>query len=249
LRERFEVIEFRSLADDEPALRYSPLLSGVLKTFAYVHQHGCIGLTPSKAFKRSFVNWAAYEFDFPAHSAAELFAVNKVLNEHDFMPLGAIHFLLITLKMGRHYKGQFKLTKAGIDVSQNPARLFGVITPFYLFELDHSSWSRTPGQTLLGNWDVFLNILNVETEDGAAGAHLRRTLFGEPDPNQFPRHDEMMGRLYTQILRPLVWTGFLQETRLDGSLRARDSLFTKTPLWKAALKLDTESMVNPATRH
>lgn len=132
------MIEFRSLADDEPALSFSPLLRGVLKTFAYVQEHGSIGLTPSKAFKRNFVHWAAAEFDWPGHSEADLFAVNKVLNEHDFMPLGDIHFLLTTLKMGRHYKGNFKLTKSGAELAHQPGRLFGIITPFYLFEIDHS---------------------------------------------------------------------------------------------------------------
>ncbi|MDD9976904.1 MAG: hypothetical protein OXQ30_04085 [Boseongicola sp.] len=59
----------------------------------------------------------------------------------------------------------------------------------------------------------------------------------------------MMGNLYTRVLRPIVWTGLLQETRLHGSFRSQDSLFTKTSLWKAALKLDTDSMVQSATRH
>ncbi|WP_420567748.1 hypothetical protein [Thalassovita sp.] len=243
------MIEFRPLADDEPALSFSPLLRGVLKTFAYIQEHGSIGLTPSKAFKRNFVHWAAAKFDWPGYTEADLFAVNKVLNEHDFIPLGDIHFLLTTLKMGRHYKGNFKLTKSGAELTHHPGRLFGIITPFYLFEIDHSGWSRTPDQTLPGNWDVFLNVLNVETEDGASGAYLRQILFGEPDPSAFPRYDEMMGSLYTQILRPLVWTGLLQETRPNKSFRTQDSLFTKTPLWKVALKLETDSMVRSATRH
>ena len=41
----------------------------------------------------------------------ELFRVNKVLNEYDFVPLELLHFLLIERKLGRHYKGAFKLTK------------------------------------------------------------------------------------------------------------------------------------------
>ena len=59
----------------------------------------------------------------------------------------------------------------------------------------------------------------------------------------------MMGSLYTQVLRPLVWTGVLRETWSEKSFRSQDSLFTKTPLWKAALKLDSDSMVRSATRH
>ena len=46
----------------------------------------------------------------------ELFSVNKVLNEYDFLPPHElVHFLLIELKLGRHYKGQFKVTKRGVS--------------------------------------------------------------------------------------------------------------------------------------
>jgi hypothetical protein len=133
------MIEFRHISDDEPALAFSPLLRGFLKTFDYLSEHGSIGLTTSKGFKRNFVHWAASQFDWPGLSEADLFAVNKVLNEQDFMPLVDIHFLLTTLRMGRHYKGQFKLTKAGSELGAQPGRLFGIITPFYLFEIDHAA--------------------------------------------------------------------------------------------------------------
>lgn len=243
------MIEFRYISDDEPALAFSPLLRGLLKTFDYLSEHGSIGLTQSKAFKRNFVHWAASQFDWPGLREADLFTVNKVLNEQDFMPLSDIHFLLTTLKIGRHYKGQFKLTKAGSELRAQPGRLFGIITPFYLFEIDHAAWSRLPDNRLVGNWDLFLNIINVEAEAGVTGAELRRVLYGDPQPSQFPRYDETMGALYTQVLRPLVWTGLLHETRPDKSYRIRDSVFSKTPLWRAALKLETDSIVRPPTRH
>lgn len=243
------MIEFRSLPDDEPSLSHSPILRGFLKTFAYLAEHEAIGLTPSKAFKRTFVHWAAAEFNWPGHSEADLFAVNKVLNEQDFMPLGDIHFLLTTLKMGRHYKAQFKLTKAGTEISQHPARLFGIITPFYLFEIDHSVWTRFPDTEIMMNWNVFLNVLNVEAENGALGADLRQIFYGEPVPERFPHYDLVMANLYTQVLRPLIWTGLLEETRPAKSFRSQESVFTKTPLWKAALKLETDFQVMRATRH
>lgn len=246
---RFEVIEFPPLADDEPALSYSPLLRGCLKTFAYLAENGGIGLTASKGFKRNFVQWAAREFDWPGHTEADLFAVNKVLNEQDFMPLVDIHFLLTTLKMGRHYKGQFKLTKAGTEVSQHPGQLFGIITPFYLFEVDHTGYTRFSNEPLLGNWDMYLNILNVEAEDGITGGHLRRTLYGPPEHSPLPRYDDVLGNLYLNILRPLCWTGLLHMNRVKGFQSTERSVFTKTPLWKAALKLETDPLVKTATRH
>ena len=249
LHGRFELIEFRPLPDDEPSLSYSPMLRGFQKTFAYLAEHGTIGLTASKGFKRNFVHLAAREFDWPGHTEADLFAVNKVLNEQDFMPLGDIHFLLTTLKMGRHYKGQFKSTKAGTEVSQHPGQLFGIITPFYLFEVNHTAYTRFSDGPLLGNWDMFLNILNVEAEDGITGADLRQTLYGPPDHSPLPRYDDVLGSLYLNILRPLCWAGLLHMNRVKGFQSTERSVFTKTPLWKAALKLETDPLVKPATRH
>ena len=243
------MIEFQRVSDDEPSLVFSPLLRGFLKTFEYLAAHGSIGLTASKGFKRNFVHWAAAEFDWPGLREADLFAVNKVLNEQDFMPLVDIHFLLTTLKMGRHYKGQFKLTKAGSELAQQPGRLFSIITPFYLFEIDHSGWPRRADEPLLGNWDVFLNVINVEAAVGATGADLRRALFGDPEPSPLPRYDETMGALYIQVLRPLLWTGLLEETRPEKSFRSQDSVFSKTPLWRTSLKLESDSIARPPTRH
>ena len=81
------MIAFREIDDADPSLAFSPLVRGIAKTSAWIGEHGGIPLTPSKAFKRIFVHWAAAEFDWPGHTEADLFAVNKVLNEPDFAPL------------------------------------------------------------------------------------------------------------------------------------------------------------------
>ena len=94
-----------------------------------------------------------------------------------------------------------------------------------------------------------MNVLNVEAETGATGAELRQVLFGEPESSPFPRYDEMLGNLYIQVLRPLIWTGLLQETRPNKSYRSQETVFAKAPLWKTVLKLETASMVRQATRH
>lgn len=44
---------------------------------------------------------------WPGHTEADLFAVNKVLNEPDFAQLMVVHDLMIAMKLGRHYKGSF----------------------------------------------------------------------------------------------------------------------------------------------
>jgi len=239
------MITFKEIDDDNPALIHSPLVQAVEKIFAYVDEHGAIPLTPQKAFKRSFVNWAAKEFDWPGYSEADLFAINKVLNEIDFPPLADIHDILIALKIGRHYNGSFKLTKAGQTLVGHPGRLFGILTPLYLFEVDHLRFGRMP-ERLIGNWDIFLNVLNVEAEDGIKGLDFRRELYGEPESEG--GFDTTVSTLYVQVLRPLCWTGLLHEQRQDG-FRFSTSFFSKTSLWRAALRLTTDDMVQPAVRH
>ena len=243
------MIGFRELDDAEPALAQSPVVRGIEKTFDWIDAHGPIPLTPSKAFKRVFVNWAAAEFDWPGHTEADLFVVNRVLNEPDFMPLMLLHDMMIAMKLGRHYKGAFRLTKAGKQLVGHPGRIFGEVVPFFLFRVDHASASRFHDEPLPGNWDIFLNVLNVEAEDGATGAHLRRVFYGEPEVTPLPRYDEVMGALYFQVLRPLCWAGLLHQQRDADSYRMEDALFVKTPLWKATLRLDTDGEVKGATRH
>jgi len=55
------VIEFRQIDDANAALAHSPMVRALEKTFTYIAEHDGIGLTPSKAFKRVFVHWAARE--------------------------------------------------------------------------------------------------------------------------------------------------------------------------------------------
>ena len=51
-----KMIEFRPLSDDHPDLSHSPMLRAALLTLRYAQEHGAIGLTKTKAFKRVFVS-------------------------------------------------------------------------------------------------------------------------------------------------------------------------------------------------
>ena len=107
------MIEFRPLSDDLPDLAHSPMLRAALLTLRYAQEHGGIGLTQTKAFKRVFVHWAVEHFAWPGKSAEEMFRYSKVINEYEFPPLEVLHNILITLRLGRHFKGEFRLTKRG----------------------------------------------------------------------------------------------------------------------------------------
>lgn len=117
------MIEFQTLRDDHPDLAFSPLLKAALLTLKYAQEHGSIGLTKTKAFKRVFVHWAVEHFDWPGMSREDMFRFNKVINEYEFPPLELLHFLLTTLRLGRHTKGEFRLTKRGADLVTSQGRL------------------------------------------------------------------------------------------------------------------------------
>ena len=53
------MITLQEIDDADPALAHSPMVQGLEQTFAWIGEHGGIPLTPSKAFRRAFVHWAA----------------------------------------------------------------------------------------------------------------------------------------------------------------------------------------------
>ena len=48
------------------------------------------------------------------------------------------------------------------------------------------------------------------------------------------------------VLRPLEWAGLLAETREVRDSKHVHHVF-KTPLWRSALKLDTDDMLRPVS--
>ena len=114
------MITFHTLPDDHPNLVHSPMLRAALLTLQNTREHRSIGLTKTMAFKRIFVHWAVEHFDWPGSGAEEMFRYNKVINEYEFLPLELLHFLLIKLRLARHFKGEFRLTKRGTELAEAP---------------------------------------------------------------------------------------------------------------------------------
>ena len=236
---------FRELADTEPTLVHSPMIRGIEKTLAYVTENGPIGLTKSGGLKRYFVEWAAESFDWPDHRPVDLYAVNKVLNELDFYPLVELHDVMLAMKLARHFKRTFRLTTEGKGLVGCPGKLFERLAPFYLLEVGHGRYSRFGDEMQMRHWDIYLNVINVEADAGATGLALRRALFGEPDRSS--GYDEIMSSFWGQVLRPLCWLGLLE--RIGDGYRGRDQTYVKTPLWRAAMCLETDRHLDPNVVH
>ena len=240
------MIELTPVRNDEPALLSAPMIAAAGKVLTYLIDNGAIGLTKSKAFQRKFVHWAADEFDWPGMEAEQLFRVNKVLNEYDFPPLEALHFVLLKLKLIRHYKLECRLTKLGRELAHRPGDLFNMIAPFYLFEIDHAASSRIP-EPLLENWDVVLGVLNIEGAIGLTCVQLREILYGLPASDD--TYDLVPGMLWGQVLRPLSWLGLLEQINNDERQWLSEGAYTTTALWRCAFKFAHDHMLSPRTLH
>jgi hypothetical protein len=238
------MIEFRTLPDDHSDLAHSPLLRAALLTLRYAHDHGAIGLTQTKAFKRVFVHWAVENFDWPGKSAEEMFRYSKVINEFEFPPLEVLHQLLITLRLGRHFKGEFRLTKRGAELATAPARLFAELIPFFVLRIDHSSYARLNDRPF-GKWDVWMNVINVEADQGINERALFAAFYGE-DHDWDNAGWREMAAFSSCVLQPLEWVGLLVETREEREGKHVHHV-CKTPLWRSVMKLDTDDMLRPVS--
>lgn len=236
------MIAFRVLPDDHPDLAHSPLLRAARLTLQYAHQHHAIGLTQTKAFKRVFVHWAVDQFDWPGAGAEEMFRFAKVINEHEFSPLAVLHDLLVARRIGRHFKGEFRLTRRGTELSQAPGELFADLIPFFVCEFDHPAFARF-AQRPLGNWDIWLNLINLEADHGTTEKALFAAFYGQ-------EHDwdnagwREIAAFSSCVLRPLEWAGLLVQNREERDGKHIHHVF-KTPLWRSSMKLNTDHLLRP----
>ena len=238
------MIEFRTLHDNHLDLVHSPLLRAALLTLRYAQEQRVIGLTKTKAFKRVFVHWAVKHFEWPGKSAEEMFRYNKVINEYEFPPLEVLHQLLITLRLGRHFKGEFRLTKRRAELADAPARVFSELIPFFVLRIDHSSYARFE-EPPFGKWDVWMNVINVEADHGTTERALFTAFYGQ-DHDWDNAGWREMAAFSSCVLRPLEWAGMLVQTREDRPGKHVHHIF-KTPLWRSAMKLDTDDLLGKLT--
>jgi len=243
-----DMIKLRDILDDDPLLDHSRLLKAMENAFDYAASHDGIGLTQTKAFNRKFAHWMADHSPWPRYHSDELLRLNKVLNEWDVPHAMVTHDMMIVAKFGRHAKGKFQISKKAKDLALRRGAFFAQIAETYLFEYNHARNARSEF-TAPGNWDIFLNIINVEAEQGLTEAHLVKTLYGlEKRPHVVDRdYYDHSGFLFTHVLQPLSWIGFLDETS-DGG-RLSDRTYWKTQLWRACLQLETDDFVDRPKQH
>ncbi|MCP4124809.1 MAG: hypothetical protein GY751_23965 [Bacteroidetes bacterium] len=242
-------IKIQPIESGDPDLEKSKLLDAVCKTMHYAKEHEGIGLTQLKAFNRKFSHWAAENFNWEEYSAEELLSIQKVLNEHDVMPVMVLHELFADMKLGRHIKGKFQFNKKSLALVENRGAFFNTLASFYLFEFEHSRFQPRPF-TATGNWDVYLNVINVEAHGGASEAHLLEVFFGySPKDIGEDEYWYYSSFLHWHILTPLYWIGFLDKIVVGEHILKREYFYAKTPLWRKCLRLETDKMLKPILLH
>ncbi len=239
-------VDIRTLDDSDPLLGRSKLLDAVQKAVGFARKNDGIGLTKGKAFNRYFATWAAENFNWPEYSAERLLRIQKVLNEEDVIPVLVLHQLMISMKLGRHVKGKWQFSKQAEALVQTPGVLQTALTKGFLFEFDHRRLQRFPF-VAPGNWDVWLNVINVEAHGGVSEAALLKTFYGVEcfgaGDRRFWDHCSF---LVWHVLKPLSWLGYLGVVELDGQHSPSDrTIYIKTPLWQRTFTLDTDDELRP----
>lgn len=229
---------FRKIDDDDPILDISPLMRALdfLRGQFEADAKG-IPLTKSKAFRRTLVADAIGSIQWPDWTEQEIyhgFMPIKIADERHFEPFWILHEALLYMKLVRHYRDRLLLSKAGQAVFTSRSKAFEALSQELLFGLPYFRTAQSRGD-IMGTWDIWLNVLDVEARHGVSGATLTEVLYGPGDKDR--AFDPRTSGLYDGVLKPLVWCGLLVEN-MDLGRKLSERVYTATPLWGRYLKLD-----------
>lgn len=211
----------------------SPMCINAMKVLTYIRDHDGITLTKSGAFYRKFVTWAAEDFRWPGHEPEELYRLNKVLNELDFMPLAIMHELLIAARLVRHYKGKALLSQTGKRIVSDYGALQAELFDTYFTAFDHFTFERFPIVYDEADHVHFLAVVQNRLDEWVplpelAAWCLPLDLFTR---YRFSPVEDASYYLLSRLVRPLTWLGMME--RHPGAGRDcpfRDLRFRKSPL-------------------
>lgn len=232
------MFEIRKFSANDPVLDMSPLVRALdfLAAKSQEYPQG-IPLTKSLFFKRDLVAEAIVEIQWPDWTEQQIYhgyMPIRVADKHHFEPFRDLHHHLVNLKLVRHYKGKLLLSKAGKTLFADRFERFHRLAQYVLFEDPQRLFMRQE-YGVFGNWDVWLNVMGIETTHGATGKHITDIFCGaEDEPNKF---DSRTNRLHSSVLEPLIYCGLVDENRENGR-KLNERVYTKTQLWQSYLKLD-----------
>ncbi len=212
----------------------SPMCMNTMKVLNRANENDGILLTKSGAFNRKFVTWAAEDFHWPGYEAAQLYLVNKVLNEQDFPPLAVMHELLVGARLIRRYKGKALPTKAGKVMIGDHGALQAELFDTYFTGYDFLGHERFPIDHDDADFVHFLGVIQNRLDDWVpmtelAGWCLPLDLITN---YRFSPVEDACYYLLSRLMRPLTWLGMIElhpDTERYGSIY--DRRYRKTPLF------------------
>ena len=86
-----------------------------------------------------------------------------------------------------------------------------------------------------------MNVINVEADHGTTERALFASFYGE-DHDWDTAGWRQMAAFSSCVLQPLEWAGLLDQTREEREGKHFHHVF-KTPLWRSAMKLDTDDIL------
>jgi len=205
-----------------------------------------VKLTATGNFNRKFVARMVQEFRWPGYGPERVWHLNKVLNEPDFLPLDFLHALLDIARLGRKYRGTFRLTRLGRTLLAPEAAgalcavLFDATCHRYnLGYLDRfaasDSFGPQLGLTLLMIGKV------AQTPRSPEQLLTAGTLPIDPPRSDFPFRPENLFR--ARVLRYLEWYGLLEKIPLAANDELIEQhLYRKMPLFDRFLEFDVEAV-------
>ena len=213
-------------------------------------------MTATGNLSRGVVAEMCERFDWPGFDKAEMFQMNKVINETDFLPLNFVRHVAVAGNLLRRRKGSFQLTPGGrwmLDPS-NLRAVQAILFHIALWRLDlgyfamdmHEGWPQ-------GDAGVVLWCLSVAANDWQSRERLTRLCTIPVDSVLHTKWswDSPAYMMDAKILRPLWWFGLLEhreEKRNPDRYDARQ-FYRKTALFDRFMSFEVGLETAGVLRH
>lgn len=209
-----------------------------MKLLKHAGENGGIELTKSGFFNRKCVVWAAEEFQWPEYQPAELYRLNKVLNEQDFPPLSDMHDLMVLGQLLSHRKGYALLTAAGKAVLKNFGTLQSVLFETYFTSYEPSGSARLPRYIEQDDFRHCFGVVANRLGDWVTlreFAHWCLPIALIPSTLGRPEFEACL-HMKANLVRPLCWLGLLEEDDPAGRMSLEQCRIRKTALYDKFLQ-------------
>jgi hypothetical protein len=261
-----EYDSFRALHEEPSAsnrtIRLEPNLtdadlsgSAVVRTALMLLQRasetGGLKLTATGNLARGVVGQMIEVIEWPGLDRDQLFALNKVINEPDFLPVHFVRVLLQGTKLVRTQRGMLVPTRLGKQMlaSEQYGALQALLFHIALWHLNLGYFDRNPveswPQTHTG---VVLWSLSIAANDWLDRSTLTR-LCTVPIPSVLESAWDLgTYAMDARILKPLMWFGLLDSRREGMTGATEHRLYRKTALFDRFVKFRVK-VEGPSVRH